>query len=693
MKQLKKLLLLSAFAASSFSIVIADDMNNALQSKLDTTVDDLQSLSTELNDLLKETDKQLRSKKLAYSGAFGSRKNAHRKTQAAAPAKKEGDKNLFIRRGDFKLGIGGKTKIEHYYQKNISLQNSKLPDQAEYFKNYFDLILDLSYGEKTFGHKAVQAYTDIRHKGVWGRGSVFADSDASSPTSVQLANTSFGSHSHTNGKPLLWIKDAWLQLSINAMLGQKDAQNIHHIQLGWFPFELGRGIALGSSYGLNRESLGLYSYPEDKSAPGIRIGGDIIKDTLSYDFYYSKFEERNKSIKDTFNTAKAHLVGKQTTPWRGLGKDDEVFAARLKWACSCNKLGKFDIEPYVMYNEASDQQVTRLADTKMQLGTYGLNLEHSWKGFSWGGEVAVNFGNETVKATDLNQTEIVNDAGTLVERYTHVLDAADNKVLVTDASKEAAQVIGDHNNNGNLIQGAYHNAADRYTKEFKNSLRGWMAVVDAAYKFKSMDLTLAAAYGYASGGDNPHKTDDNKNYHGFIGLHEIYSGKRVKSVIILDERLLQTPSSLHARDEESKKDFAFTDLQHAGFSADWKPSFGKTKKLCFNPNIMFFWKADSSKEFDVSAGAATKRDASKFMGTEINLIAKLELLKGLKLYGNFAAFLPGQYFTDVKGVPMDKDLFNKLALNTADKNKLNAADYRLSDDTAYHVNVGFEYKF
>jgi hypothetical protein len=611
---------------------------------------------------------------------------------------------MTIKAGDNELTIGGKTKIEHFFQKNVSLLNSALPDQGEYFKNTIDLSFDFLYGKETFGHPAAQAYTNIRHKGVWGRGAVFADSDASSPTELKLGNTTFGKHSHTNGKPLVWLTEGWLKLSINAMLGQKQAEKLHSIKLGWFPFWLGRGIALSGFYGLNREALGLYSYPEEKASPGICISGEIMKDSLWYDLYYSKFEERDKSIRDTLKPVKTHLVGRKTSPWRGVGKDDEVFAAHLKWkALNDGKFGSLELNPYVFYNEASDQKIELLADTKMALGAVGLELEHSYKNFSWGGEIAFNYGNETLKAIDRNKITIcTNENGFLVEQFTKINDNG-NQALLTTTAKATAMREGTANTQN--LENNLQNKFDRFRPGFKNELRGWMGVVDAQYNFDFTDLSIAAAYGYASGDSNPHKKEENKTYKGFIGLHELYTGKRVNSIIILKERLTQTPSSLKYGDDVAGEDFAFTDLQHFGLSATWKPEFAKSRKLSFNPNVMFFWKATAGKKFDsekeiinqtgaITTPGITDINASKFMGTEANLMATIELIKNFSFFGNFAVFVPGGYFKDVKGVPASNDLYISLIKSGVKADQLqDKIKYRVGDDTAYHVNVGFEFKF
>ncbi len=635
---------------------------------------------------------------------------AHKKAEKQDTQKKE---KIKITRGDCSLTIGGEAKIEHYLHKNLALLNSQLPDEAEYFKNTLDLNFDFVYGEKKFGHKAVEFYGNLRHKGVWGRGAVFADSDSVSSSEISLSDSVFGKHSHTNGKPLVWFSEAWLQFSINAIVGAS-SQKVHYLKLGWIPFSLGRGIALGSYYGLNRELLGLYSYSEDKGSPGINLHGELIKDRLTYDVFYGKFEERGKSLRDTLNGIKERISGSKTAPWRGVAKDDEVIAARVNWkALNEHRFGTLELEPYVYYNEASDQKVEIAADTKTELGAIGLALEHKYKGFEFGGEVAGNFGSENLRAIDRNRIIVHrNENGQLEEVYSHLVEydnsASNNRKTVVDASgatvnklvpvdqytTKAAQATVASDSEQITISGAstsYISVKDRFRPAYKNKLRGWMIVLDAAYTFDKPNLTLAAAYGYASGDKNPHVKETSKTYKGFIGLHEGYKGKRVKSVLLLDERLIKIPSPLGTGDTSVAQDFAFSDLHHFGFSLDWKPTWKKSREITINPNVVFFWRDVASKKWDVTAGKASDEDASKFMGTEVNLLTKTELLDDLHVFANFGIFVPGQYFEDLEGIPLDGSFFD--IASPAIETDLIKQKYSLSHDTAYYLNVGFEYKF
>lgn len=610
---------------------------------------------------------------------------------------------LSIERGDNVLTIGGKFKFENYLEKNMTVQNSSLPDEFCFFKNTFDLLLDYSYGEKKYDHKAVQAHLDIRHKGIWGLGTVFADNtDGAQPVSIQLSDSIFGTHNHPSSKPLLWIKDGWIRFSLNALINSHDTKR-HYLKLGWFPFELGRGVTLGAAYGVSRELLGTYSYPEDKSAPGANLHGELVKDTLSYDLYYSRIEERGKSFRYTANQVKQQLLG-VNTPFRGVAKNDELVAARLQWkACDNDTCGTLKLEPYVMYNEASDQKIEFLADTKTQLGTSGLALSHKYRGFTIDVESAFNFGNEFIRAWDRNIVQIKRDAnGNLIEQYSHIEDAAGKNVPVTTASIAAASKRDTTITN---LGNGFFNKAKRFRPAYKNKLCGWMAVADLAYTFDPYDLTCAAAYAYSSGDNNPHQQEVNKNLKEFVGLHEFYTGKTVKSVILLGERLLLIPSTLQAGDTKATQDFSFSNLQHLGFSVNWKPkNLIKDHVFHINPNVLLFWRAHASKKFDINAGssvtglpsgAATNENASKFMGTELNLMNKFETIKDLFIHLNLGVFIPGQYFKDIAGVPVGTDYFTVLAEKgyITNPTAANARQYRISDDISYFMNAGFEFKF
>ncbi len=636
--------------------------------------------------------------------------------KSLVPKYAPGTKRPFtFKRGDATLTIGGRLKVENMFKDNCYMLNKNIPDENDFFKELIDLNFDADFGQIKYGHKAAEFYIDLRHKSVWGYALTFADKDSGpiGPSNLTLnkkIDTVFGAHSHTSGKTLIYFKDAWLQFSLNAAFGSKDTDYLQMLKLGWFPFGLGREIALGGFYGYNKELLGLFSYSDDKSAPGIDLNGVIIKDRLSYDLYYSRFEEHGKTLWDTLTLDKRYVVGRSATPWRGVAKDDDLFAARLKWkALKDSWIGNLEFEPFVFYNAASDQKVEFPPDAKSQWGSYGLGFEYEFKNFEFGAEAAFNYGKQKMYNIDRNRPNINNRDGSLVEIYTKILDgdpalATSKPVLLTPAAKAAANlpIIGDGTSqNGKQITGTtYYNATDRFRPAYDNRLDGWMTVVDGAYNFQDWNLKVAFAYGYASGDFNPHDEEKNKTYHGFVGLHELYSGKRVKSILILDERSLRRPvmAAPGWQVTESDDDMFFSDLQLAGIGLTWTP---KTfiRDLSINPNIVAFWKA---KEVNKFVPVNDPRDAfypgyvdpvnkaRSYMGTEVNLLLQCSVIKDLKFYANICAFFPGGFFSDVKGVPLKGDFFELIPQTVRDTDP---SMFRLSNDPAYLVNVLFDFKF
>ncbi|KKQ32973.1 MAG: hypothetical protein US49_C0003G0001 [candidate division TM6 bacterium GW2011_GWF2_37_49] len=636
--------------------------------------------------------------------------------------------NLSIEKGDYKLTFDGRLKIETFYEDNAYMLNKNIPDENNYFKETMDLNLDFEYGEKKYGYDAIEAYLSIRHKGVWGYALKYADRDAgsSTPISLKMSETLFGQHSHAIGRSLLWLKEAWLRVGLNAIFGN-GGDKIHYLQAGWFPFELGRGIALGSIYGQNQEFLGLYNYAgDDKSAPGINLNGEIVKDTLWYDLYYARFEEHEKSFSDVIEPVRGYYIGRRTTPWRGIGKEDDLIAARLLWKPVDNaKYGKLQLEPYAMCDFASDQWVEINPDAKTTLGAAGLGLEHVWKDFEWGGEVAFNFGQEKLMSIDRNIPNIERGSDSnLREYYSHILnDGTGKKAGISDVdttvqpnitAQKAAEVNYDpvNNTNGSTIPGStiFKNtgdattisANDRFRQGYTNDLRGWMGVIDAAYSWRPCKLKFAVSYGYASGDTDPHREQKSKKYNGFIGIHESYMGKRVPSIFMLDMRLLKCPLALPNPDKlptnetlNVEIDMSFTDIQTFGLGVTWSPKIGHST-FDINPNATMFWNACDSHKIiydtvDRSKVLISPDLARKYFGTELNLITKSEIIKDLTLFGRFAMFIPGGYFKDVAGIPLDGDFFNKLAEPV--RGEYNPKDFRLGSDNAYHVNIGLDYKF
>ena len=607
--------------------------------------------------------------------------------------------------GDIRMVIGGKTVQEYFFSRNAIFLNNLLPDEFGFFRHLNDIWLDVEWGSQKYGFPAMKMVTDFRQRNVWGDTGRYV---RTADESVKLRDNVFGAHNHTINRPLVWMRDLWMELNLNAAFAVDDAETHHWLKGGLFPFYLGRGISLGVYYGASRSFLGLYTYVNDQSAPGIEVHGELFRDELYYDFYYSKFEERGAGFDQTFEHVKANHVGRKSRPYRGVGKDNDLWAFRLKWTPFVDEEHHdLIVEPYILYNEASDQTVEFEADTKTELGIAGLALEYSWKDFEFGGEVAFNFGTERLRHIDRDQVIIDDEtlAGSSSDLelvHSHVtrsiptsnpLRAQGGKGHVDDKHIDASRNTTNAANIGSPSGAQYDllNAKDRFRPAFHNHFAGMMAVLDASYYVHNWDLRVAGAFGYASGDRNPHICEQNKTYNGWVGLNENYSGVRVKSVLILDARKIQRP--LRSDDETSNAivDNSFTDMYHLGLGLNWTPHYRDPEKLSFNANLLFYWKDQPECKFDRINDVFLDCKASKYLGAEINFLANYEVLKDLQVYTKLATFLPGGFYSDVRGLKLDQLAFFKL--DQADGTGFDSSNYGLGSDTAYHINVGCTYAF
>jgi len=213
-----------------------------------------------------------------------------------------------------------------------------------------------------------------------------------------------------------------------------------------------------------------------------------------------------------------------------------------------------------------------------------------------------------------------------------------------------------------------------------------MFVADAAYSFCEKDLQLAAAAGVTSGDDNPNFETKDGTYAGFIGLQEVYSGKRVRSVFLLGgagklKRLFSTPAltDIQAPSPKAQAISGFTNLVFCGTSLKWKPKSWK-KPFEINPNVLALW-----QERKIG-------NARTFLGVESGLFINYSLLKDLKLFWVSSLFFPGSHYKDRMGTPVltdeERAFFN--SENPTGKQDRIAG---LGANVAYTYNLGLIYTF
>lgn len=615
---------------------------------------------------------------------------------------------------DLEYALSGVFKPETFYGKNTSnLNNDNDFDKVYVSKHVLDLSADILYGAKTYGEKVAEFFFQIRNKGIWGNpegiaSTTFAD--------IKLLDAIKGTHKHGFPRHVFWIRQLWLQFSIN-QAASLPFKNNHTFTVGSFPFQLGRGIALGDAYAVGPGILGFWADSiVDQYAFGVKFSGEIFSKILSYDLYTAILQNNSTGLSDTEMKINAQAFEGIGKPERGFGKVNYIVAGRFNWNVFDNAwLGRMTLEPYGLYNNDPEQKIEFVGDATSKLGTAGLASEFYGNRFECGFDYAVNFGQQRVKGWDRNvvkennrggvvvlvndnvTAEYVNLKGDAVSEQAPYVPASDAQKLINTSFRSEDQ--NDQQVGANTIapygyltdvaasQITLKNSKGRFGNPYTNKYEGWMFVADAAYSFCEKDLLIAAAAGITSGDDNPNFETNDGEYDGFIGLQEVYSGKRVRSVFLLGgagklKRLLSTPAltDIQAPSTKAQAISGFTNLVFCGTSLKWKPKSWK-KPFEINPNVLALW-----QEHKIGT-------ARTFLGVESGLFINYSLLKDLKLFWVSSLFFPGSHYTDRKGEALLTDE-ERVFLNSSNPTGIKQDRIvGLGNNVAYTFNLGLIYTF
>lgn len=629
--------------------------------------------------------------------------------------------NLFCgRAGDFQYNFFGMAKEELFYGKNISLLNSNVhADKIFYFRHTLDLSLDVGFGIETYGHDAVEFYFTFRNRAIWGNPQGITQT---TPNTIKISESVTGFHNHYNPRLFPWIREIWLKWDI-ADLCCLGMYAPHTFKLGAFPFILGRGITLGDAYGTGPEILGFYTDSAvDQYAFGGLFSGWILENSLSYDVYGAILQNKSSSLRQTGERIYGQEYGRLRTSERGFGIVNFVIAGRFDWFILHDDCTLFFLEPYWLFNDDPEQRVEFLGDARSCFGSIGLAGEYKGEKFACGFDTAVNLGHQQVRGWDRNTIRINNINGALNEINSHViyknpndandpqngkkisyLPGSDGQQIIEEASRNAV-------NNGKLI-GIVGNAGDkcgyleapvyltnsnnRFRDPYRNKYNGWMFVADAALRSCQGNLECAGTIGIASGDDNPNFDTKDESYDGFIGLQEIYSGKRVRSAYVLGSRKLARPLSFPVNRTgglyaTSVSDF--TNLRFIGGGTTYTRAWEDKRKLYLHSSVIAYWQDFPSKAYNAEKKKEYKFDADPFLGLEFNLFFDYYLYCSLKLFAVVAVFIPGAHFDDIRGKPINEEQLR--ILDRHDRTGfLRERIPNVGNNAAFMSNIGAEFKF
>ncbi len=609
----------------------------------------------------------------------------------------------------FEYEFSGVFKPETFAGDNISMLNNRNCgfDKVWYARHTLDLN-----GKAKFlqgGIPVAETFGTIRNRGIWGNPSSIAKT---TDATTKVVDSVGGSHSHSIPRHIFWMRECWLKFDIAKAVGLSFS-NKHEFTLGLFPFQLGRGIALGDAYATGPETLGFYTdFIVDQYAPGAKFSGDILTDVLRYDLYAAILQNKSSSLSDTGAKILGQQYGFIANPGRGFGKINYLVASRIMWHLINNGANKVNLETYAFYNNDPEQKVEFLGDAHARLGTLGFAGNYINDRVEIGFDTAVNFGQQKVKGWDRNVIKEANVDGRVSVVNSHVVSNPGGASIPFVRGSQAQTIIDttfeSQSQNGQIIGTVagpigyltpgpitLQNKALRFRDPYSVGYHGWMFVGDFAFWFRDHTLRWAAEAGAASGGRHPHSEVKNCSYDGFIGLQEIYSGNKVKSAFVLGgagrlPRPLATPESDQAINPFSVSTSGFTNLIYGGSSVLWKPKLNREFNI--QSNVLAYWEDRAIKKFDALTKSDLPSDASKFLGVETNVFVNYFPFTSMKFYFVGSLFFPGQHYTDIRGKPLNAE--QEAALDELDATGFDA-DFvpNIGDNTAWTVNAGIEFKF
>ena len=648
---------------------------------------------------------------------------------------------------DIEYFFSGVLKEDMFYGKNINLLNSCNEfDTVWFMRHTLDYVLNVAQGRKNFGHPVTEFMFSVRNKGVWGNPSTLAQM---SKANIKIGDVVTGEHSHFYPRHIFWMREGWLRFSISDAL-RLSLNHPHTFTLGAFPFELGRGISLGSAYAVGQDFLGFYTDGlVDQYATGFKASGEFMPSRLYYDIYGAILENMSASISDVSAEIHKKEFDRRKNPQRGFGKVHYAVATRLRWMpLDESSKKKIIIEPYLLYVNDPEQEVEFFADAGSKLCTFGIAGDYVSDRIECGFECAFNAGRQEVRGWDRNTTELQNRSGQVLAVNSHVLLGADPKAInaptsldlykmphapqivsggvISSLGKTAQETIDgaqqSQKDNGLPINGPIiglaaqlplvpaaapgvnpdqlYNANHRFRDAYKNTYKGWMLVADFAWWSPAKEVKIGLEAGVASGDDNPNFTTKDSDYAGFLSVQETYAGRKVRSQFVLGgagkiKRPLSAPDANAL--ENTPNEFAasvngFTNLVYAGTGVQWIP-LATCKKFSFNPNLLLFWQEHATRKFDCKTMKSLDQKASAFLGIEANLFTHYFLHENLRLFFIGSVFVPGSHYSDIKGIPFNGA--HKKALEKAIKEGKDGilTIPNQGDNTAFTLNLGIEYKF
>lgn len=583
------------------------------------------------------------------------------------------------------------------YQSNY---DAAMNDRNLLFRSTTDFLLSFNYGESK--KPRLKFYNCLRFRYVFGGPGVVSTAN---PT-FEIGGTSTTLSSLSIPKNLLWTNEAWLHIAFN----KHDDVRDHFLRTGLFPYDIGRGIALGSAYASSGFLGASPEFSIDQFAPAAWIHAEILPQKFDFNTYFALLVNQSDTPSDNNAPIRTQDLSEEATGnTRGTSTQVWLLSLSSRWYPINNDDHRAVIEPFLIQYHAPDQTLEYYADSNLYLRTWGVSVEHFAGDFEWGFETGFNGGHQEIRGWDRNQATLSTDLnGNLQVQYTQVYlvqegttlnvgssttvpafaatsiattSGVDFNIAQTVANSTQDQVLNGQQLNpegdylkvnttatGGIVNYNLVNSEIRFRPEQRVYFDGFYCVADVGYQILKDRLKVYAGVGYASGELDDLEVDVNsfsqdallnRKFHGFFPIQSVYSGNdRLNLFVLLNQGVPRFDLANPVPTVPNKN--YITPIQ------------GTQNTLQINAftNLMYMggaieWKpewlgANSGVKLNViyyrmpvtPIIPGTSLHASSSLGTEINIRQVATIFERVSLCNAAGVLFPGQLYTDMMGTSL-----------------------------------------
>lgn len=544
---------------------------------------------------------------------------------------------------DINLTLGGRIKEDYFFYQRVRTLSDKFFDQNDFFRHKMQLDLEMSQGEKKHGTPTTEAGIRLTNYVIWQQNNYYTPFSRENIRSLDLDSVNIkpldpdsvmerNSAGSKTLMPIIYVEDAWFKLNFETFWHTFN-KNPTFFKIGFFEYEVGRGISLGYHNDLAVEYLGwpgqgnFPRYPQ--MPPGFLFHSQILND-LSAELYFMKWRENDASLEDVTAPCRSQRLGSHRTE-RGTNKDRNSWVVKFQYTPPDKGLGEIYLEPYWVYTRAPDQIIEFDTDASSHFSTFGTMVELKKNNFDVNIEFAGQTGKQNVYGIDRNVkvASRSDTSGVVTEVFSHIVipappgsnipnnlgrqkvpveytgqfqanDYVPQKDLIyivnSDQNRNVEQqgkaIVGATWQQGNQTVQIYNSdlfGNKRFRKPYSLNLNGFMAIADIGYSFDNYPFRVAGTLGHISGDNYPYNEEENKTYHGFIPQRSRYMGLDVRSTLIFDRLVIPRPLNISYRTMYAYNNLKdVSNLEFLGVGGTWYP-FKKKTRGTLTANCLFFW--------------------------------------------------------------------------------------------------------